>query len=58
MEGGKECLRAVPRDTEARFEAEKKDLHVHSMVGIGEQALQIHALKRVARLLEGQRQSP
>lgn len=58
MEGGKEFLRAVPRDTEARFEAEKKDLHAHSMVGIGEQALQIDALKKVSRLLEGQRQSP
>ncbi len=54
MEGGKEFLRAVPRDTEARFEAEKKDLHAK----IGEQALQIDALKKASRLLEAQRQSP
>jgi transposase-like protein len=51
-EGGKEFLRAVPRDTESRFEAEKKDLHAK----IGEQALQIDALKKASRILEGQRQ--
>jgi transposase-like protein len=56
-EGGKEFLRAVPRDTESRFEAEKKDLHAHCMVAIGEQALQIDALKKASRILEGQRQT-
>ncbi|MFO0829773.1 MAG: DUF1153 domain-containing protein [Phycisphaerales bacterium] len=54
MEGGKEFLRAVPRDSEARFESEKRDLHAK----IGEQALQIDALKKVSRMLEAQRQSP
>lgn len=52
MEGGKEFLRAVPRDTESKFEAEKKDLHAK----IGEQALQIDLLKKASRILEAQRQ--
>jgi hypothetical protein len=41
-EGGKEFLRAVPRETESSFKAEKKDLHAK----IGERALQIDALRR------------
>lgn len=53
IDGGKEFLRAVPRDSEARFEAEKKDLHAK----IGEQSLQLDALKKASRILEGQRQS-
>jgi len=52
VEGGREFLRAVPRDSEARFEAEKKDLHAK----IGEQALQLDALKKASRILEAQRQ--
>lgn len=44
-EGGKEGLRAVPRDLEARFDAERKDLLARG----GELTLQVDALKRTSR---------
>jgi transposase-like protein len=37
MEGGREFLHAAPRDAEARFEAERKELHAK----IGEQAMAV-----------------
>jgi transposase-like protein len=52
MEGGREFLRAAPRDAEARFEAERKELHAK----IGEQALHIDLLKKASRIVEAQRQ--
>lgn len=42
MDGGREGLRAVPRDLEARFDAEKKDL----LAKVGELTLQVDALKK------------
>ena len=42
LESGREGLRAVPRDLEARFEAEKKDL----LAKVGELTLQVDALKK------------
>lgn len=45
MEGGKEGLRAVPRDLEARHEAERKDL----LAKVGELTLQVDALKKTNR---------
>ncbi len=42
LEGGREGLRAVPRDLEARFDAEKKDL----LAKVGELTLQIDAMKK------------
>ena len=46
-EGGNEGLRAVPRDLEARFDAERNDL----LAKVGELTLQVDALKkRVAPL--------
>ena len=51
MEGGREFLRVAPRDAEARFEAERKDLHAK----IGEQAHQIDLLKKASRIVEAQR---
>ena len=44
-EGGKEGLRAVPRDLEARFDAERKDL----LAEVGELTLQVDALKKTSR---------
>ena len=40
--GGEERLRSVPRELEAQFEAQKKDL----LAKIGEQAMQIEVLKK------------
>ena len=45
MDGGKEGLRAVPRDVEARHEAERKDL----LAKVGELTLQVDALKKTSR---------
>ena len=42
LEGGREGLRAVPRDLEARFDAERKDL----LAKVGELTLQVDALKK------------
>lgn len=42
LEGGKEGLRAVPRELEARFDAERKDL----LAKVGELTLQVDALKK------------
>jgi len=42
LEGGREGLRAVPRDLEARFDAERKDL----LAKVGELTLQIDAMKK------------
>lgn len=42
MEGGREGLRAVPRELEARFDAERKDL----LAKVGELTLQVDALKK------------
>lgn len=42
LEGGREGLRAVPRDVEARFDAERKDL----LAKVGELTLQVDALKK------------
>ena len=42
LEAGREGLRAVPRDQDARFEAEKKDL----LAKVGELTLQVDALKK------------
>ncbi len=42
LEGGREGLRAVPRDLESRFDAEKKDL----LAKVGELTLQVDALKK------------
>jgi transposase-like protein len=42
MAGAEEFLRAQPRELEARFEAERRELYAK----IGEQALQIEALKK------------
>lgn len=42
LEGGKEGLRAVPRDLEARFQSERKDL----LAKVGELTLQVDALKK------------
>lgn len=44
-EGGRENLRAVPRDVEARHEAERKDL----LAKVGELTLQVDALKKTTR---------
>lgn len=41
-EGGRENLRAVPRDVEARHDAERKDL----LAKVGELTLQVDALKK------------
>lgn len=45
MDGGRENLRAVPRDVEARHEAERKDL----LAKVGELTLQVDALKKTTR---------
>lgn len=45
LEGGKEGLRAVPRELEAKFEAERKDL----LAKVGELTLQVDALKKGTR---------
>jgi len=42
LEGGREGLRAVPRELEAKFEAERKDL----LAKVGELTLQVDALKK------------
>jgi transposase-like protein len=42
LESGKEGLRAVPRDLEARFDAERRDL----LAKVGELTLQVDALKK------------
>jgi transposase-like protein len=42
LEGGKEGLRAVPRELEARFDAERRDL----LAKVGELTLQVDALKK------------
>ena len=47
LEAGEERMRARPRDLEAQFEAKQKELHAK----IGEQSLQIDALKKMHRLL-------
>ena len=56
MAGGRELLRAAPRNAEARFEAERKELHAK----IGDQALHIDLFKLTAHILslhrEAQRQ--
>lgn len=44
-EGGRENLRAVPRDVEARHEAERRDL----LAKVGELTLQVDALKKTTR---------
>lgn len=45
MEGGREGLRAVPRDLEAKFEAERKDL----LAKVGELTLQVDVLIKTSR---------
>lgn len=45
MEGGREGLRAVPRDVEARHDAERKEL----LAKVGELTLQVDALKKTTR---------
>jgi transposase-like protein len=45
VEGGKEGLRAVPRELEAKFDAERKDL----LAKVGELTLQVDALKKGTR---------
>ncbi|MFZ4575801.1 MAG: transposase [Phycisphaerales bacterium] len=45
VEGGKEGLRAVPRELEAKFEAERKDL----LAKVGELTLQVDAFKKGTR---------
>jgi len=42
LEAGREGLRAAPRDQDARYEAEKKDL----LAKVGELTLQVDALKK------------
>lgn len=42
LDGGKEGLRAVPRELEAKFDAERKDL----LAKVGELTLQVDALKK------------
>jgi len=42
LEGGREGLRAVPRELEAKFDAERKDL----LAKVGELTLQVDALKK------------
>ena len=49
MEGGREGLRAVPRDLEAKFEAERKDL----LAKVGELTLQVDVLKKTSRSASG-----
>lgn len=44
-EGGREDLRAVPRDLEARFDAERRDL----LAKVGELTLHVDALKKTGR---------
>lgn len=46
LAGGEERMRTNPRDAEARWEAEKKDLHAK----IGEQSLHIDVLKKAHRI--------
>ena len=46
LAGGEERMRSNPRDAEARWEAEKKDLHAK----IGEQSLHIDVLKKAHRI--------
>jgi transposase-like protein len=45
VEGGKEGLRAVPRELEAKFDAERKDL----LAKVGELTLQVDAFKKGTR---------
>ena len=45
LESGKEGLRAVPRELEAKFDAERKDL----LAKVGELTLQVYALKKGTR---------
>lgn len=45
IEGGREGLRAVPRDLEAKFEAERKDL----LAKVGELTLQVDVLIKTSR---------
>ena len=45
LESGREGLRAVPRDLEARFDSERKDL----LAKVGELTLQVDALKKGTR---------
>lgn len=42
LESGREGLRSIPRDLEARFDAERKDL----LAKVGELTLQVDALKK------------
>lgn len=42
LDGGREGLRAVPRELEAKFDAERKDL----LAKVGELTLQVDALKK------------
>lgn len=46
LSGGEERMRSNPRDAEARWDAEKKDLHAK----IGEQSLHIDVLKKAHRI--------